>query len=47
MKVTKDDMLNMIRHGADHVFAGKGSTITDDDIDVILERGEKLVSYLI
>jgi len=42
MKVTKDDMLNMIRHGADHVFAGKGSTITDDDIDVILERGEKL-----
>uniref|UniRef100_A0A8D8WF21 Chromatin-remodeling complex ATPase chain Iswi n=1 Tax=Cacopsylla melanoneura TaxID=428564 RepID=A0A8D8WF21_9HEMI len=34
----KDEMLNIIRHGADHVFAGKDSEITDEDIDVILER---------
>ncbi|XP_026679953.1 SWI/SNF-related matrix-associated actin-dependent regulator of chromatin subfamily A member 5-like isoform X2 [Diaphorina citri] len=33
-------MLNIIRHGADHVFAGKDSEITDEDIDVILERCE-------
>ncbi|PIO72732.1 protein, SNF2 family [Teladorsagia circumcincta] len=36
----KDDMINMIRHGAELVFATKDSTITDDDIDVILERAE-------
>ncbi|KAL1457210.1 hypothetical protein WDU94_001865 [Cyamophila willieti] len=36
----KDEMLNIIRHGADHVFAGKDSEITDEDIDVILERCE-------
>lgn len=33
----------MIRHGADHVFASKDSEITDEDIDAILERGEKKV----
>lgn len=43
-KLGKDEMLNMIRHGADHVFASKDSEITDEDIDAILERGEKKVS---
>ncbi|KAL3265822.1 hypothetical protein HHI36_010018 [Cryptolaemus montrouzieri] len=38
--LNKDEMLNMIRHGANHVFASKDSEITDDDIDTILERGE-------
>uniref|UniRef100_A0A914YR45 Uncharacterized protein n=1 Tax=Panagrolaimus superbus TaxID=310955 RepID=A0A914YR45_9BILA len=37
----KDDMLTMIRHGADTIFAGKDSTITDEDIDSILKRGEE------
>ncbi|XP_078060888.1 SWI/SNF-related matrix-associated actin-dependent regulator of chromatin subfamily A member 5-like [Mustelus asterias] len=37
----KDEMLQMIRHGASHVFASKESDITDEDIDAILERGEK------
>uniref|UniRef100_A0A1I7YKB3 SANT domain-containing protein n=1 Tax=Steinernema glaseri TaxID=37863 RepID=A0A1I7YKB3_9BILA len=36
----KDDMLNMIRHGADRIFAGKDATITDDDIDTILSNAE-------
>ncbi|PAV81389.1 hypothetical protein WR25_06855 [Diploscapter pachys] len=36
----KDDMLNMIRHGAELVFASKDSTITDEDIDTILQRAE-------
>lgn len=36
-------MLNMIRHGANHVFAAKDSTITDEDIDSILEKGEAKV----
>ncbi|CAG9760588.1 unnamed protein product [Ceutorhynchus assimilis] len=38
--LNKDEMLNMIRHGANHVFASKDSEITDEDIDVILQRGE-------
>uniref|UniRef100_A0A7E4W0W4 SWI/SNF related, matrix associated, actin dependent regulator of chromatin, subfamily a, member 5 n=1 Tax=Panagrellus redivivus TaxID=6233 RepID=A0A7E4W0W4_PANRE len=37
----KDDMLTMIRHGADTIFAGKDSTITEDDIDSILAQGEE------
>ncbi len=37
-------MLQMIRHGATHVFASKYSELTDEDIDTILERGAKKVS---
>ena len=33
-------MLNMIRHGANHVFSAKDSEITDEDIDIILQKGE-------
>ncbi|KAL7981992.1 hypothetical protein Chor_001049 [Crotalus horridus] len=40
-KLGKDEMLQMIRHGATHVFASKDSEITDEDIDGILERGAK------
>ncbi|TNN89503.1 SWI/SNF-related matrix-associated actin-dependent regulator of chromatin subfamily A member 5 [Liparis tanakae] len=40
-KLGKDEMLSIIRHGATHVFASKESEITDEDIDEILERGER------
>uniref|UniRef100_A0A8C1L3V2 SWI/SNF related, matrix associated, actin dependent regulator of chromatin, subfamily a, member 1 n=1 Tax=Cyprinus carpio TaxID=7962 RepID=A0A8C1L3V2_CYPCA len=40
-KLGKDEMLQMIRHGATHVFASKDSELTDEDIDTILERGAK------
>lgn len=43
-KLGKDEMLSIIRHGATHVFASKESEITDDDIDAILERGERKVN---
>ncbi|XP_059621153.1 chromatin-remodeling complex ATPase chain Iswi-like [Phlebotomus argentipes] len=39
-QLNKDEMLNMIRFGANHVFASKDSEITEEDIDTILERGE-------
>ena len=42
-KLGKDEVLNMIRHGASHVFASKDSEITDEDIDRIMEKGEKKV----
>ena len=42
-KLQKDEVLNMIRHGANHVFASKESDITDADIDEILEQGLRKV----
>ena len=42
-KLGKDEVLNMIRHGASHVFASKESEITDEDIDEILNKVEKKV----
>ena len=33
-------MQDIIRFGADQVFRSKDSTITDEDIDFILARGE-------
>ncbi|VDN01321.1 unnamed protein product [Thelazia callipaeda] len=42
----KEDMLDMIRHGADQVFASKDSTITDEDIDTILEKAEQKTEAL-
>ena len=40
-KMTKDDLLDTLRFGADKIFRTKDSTITDDDIDLILEKGRK------
>jgi hypothetical protein len=42
--VGKEEMLSMIRHGADAVFASKDSTVSDADIEAILLEGEKRVS---
>ena len=38
-KVSKDEIMAAVRFGADTVFRSEESTITDEDIDVILERG--------
>ncbi|KAI9684453.1 MAG: hypothetical protein M1829_002263 [Trizodia sp. TS-e1964] len=51
---TKEDLLNMIQHGAEKVFQTKGGTgklaskdeWTDDDIDAILRHGEKRTAEL-
>merc|ERR1719312_2146525 len=37
----KDEMLNMIRHGAKHVFTTKEDEITEQSIEFLLEMGEK------
>ncbi|XP_017490959.1 PREDICTED: chromatin-remodeling complex ATPase chain Iswi-like [Rhagoletis zephyria] len=39
-KLNKDEVLGMIRHGADQIFASKDSQITEEDLDSILQRGE-------
>ena len=38
-KVTKEEIMAAVRFGADKVFRSEESTITDEDIDVILARG--------
>ena len=40
-QLNKDEILNMIRFGANHVFASKESDITDADIDTIMQRAEE------
>lgn len=45
-QLNKDEMLNMIRHGANHVFSSKDSEITEEDIDVILAKGEHKVNNI-
>lgn len=40
-KMDKEQMLNMIRHGANYVFSSKESDISDKDIDDVLAEGEK------
>lgn len=51
----KDELLNMIQHGAEKVFNSKGATgalaekgaeLNDDDIDAILRHGEKRTAEL-
>ncbi|KAJ3135770.1 hypothetical protein HK100_002361 [Physocladia obscura] len=37
---SKDDLLTMIQHGAQSIFSSTDSTISNDDIDEILKRGE-------
>ena len=39
--LNKDEMVNMIRHGASYVFSTKDGDITDIDIDKLLDEGEK------
>lgn len=38
-KVSKEEIMAAVRFGADTVFRSEESTITDEDIEVILERG--------
>ena len=41
-RMTKDDMLGAIKYGADNIFrTSNESSITDEDIDVLIERGQK------
>ena len=44
--LNKDEMLSMIRHGADNVFSSKEGTVTHEDIDSILERSEEKTAAL-
>eukprot|EP00878_Enallax_costatus_P003452 GHUV01003663.1.p1 GENE.GHUV01003663.1~~GHUV01003663.1.p1 ORF type:complete len:1042 (+),score=456.73 GHUV01003663.1:458-3583(+) len=40
-KVNKDDLLNMVRYGAELVFSSEASNITDADIEALIQKGER------
>lgn len=42
--MSRDEMMSIIKFGADAIFSSSGGTITDEDINVILSRGEKETS---
>ena len=44
--VNKDELLQMVRFGAEMVFSAKDSTITDEDIDRIIAKGEEATAEL-
>lgn len=44
--VNKDELLQMVRFGAEMVFSSKDSTITDEDIDRIIARGREATAEL-
>uniref|UniRef100_A0A2P2MQQ3 Chromatin-remodeling complex ATPase chain n=2 Tax=Rhizophora mucronata TaxID=61149 RepID=A0A2P2MQQ3_RHIMU len=44
--VNKDELLQMVRFGAEMVFSSKDSTITDEDIDRIVAKGEEATAEL-
>ncbi|KFK26100.1 hypothetical protein AALP_AA8G202800 [Arabis alpina] len=44
--VNKDELLQMVRYGAEMVFSSKDSTITDEDIDRIIAKGEEAKAEL-
>merc|ERR1712142_1102626 len=44
--LAKDEMLAMIRHGANDVFKSKDQEITDDDIDTILGKAQQKTEEL-
>lgn len=39
--VGKDDLLQMVRYGAELVFSGGGGTVTDEDIDAIISKASR------
>ena len=39
--VKKEDLLEMVRNGADKIFSATGNTLTDEDIDAIIQKGEE------
>ena len=45
-KLSRDELLSAVRFGADKIFKSKDSSITDDDIDLILDAGKKKTQEL-
>jgi SWI/SNF-related matrix-associated actin-dependent regulator of chromatin subfamily A member 5 len=45
-KLSRDELLMAVRFGADKIFKSKDSSITDEDIDMIIDAGKKKTQEL-
>jgi SWI/SNF-related matrix-associated actin-dependent regulator of chromatin subfamily A member 5 len=45
-KVSRDELLEAVKFGADKIFKSKDSSITDEDIDMILDAGKRKTQEL-
>ncbi|EFC39046.1 predicted protein [Naegleria gruberi] len=45
-KLSKTELMSMIKFGAEEVFKSTESTITDEDLDAILSRGEQKIQEI-
>jgi len=46
-KLTKEDMLQAVKFGADAVFRSSESSISNEDIDTLIERGQKKMASML
>lgn len=42
----KDDLMKMVRFGADQILSGTGGTYSDEDIDALIAKGEEKTSEI-
>lgn len=42
----KDELMKMVRFGADQILSGRGGTYTDEDIDALIAKGELRTSEI-
>ncbi|KAL4858477.1 ISWI chromatin-remodeling complex ATPase [Chlorella vulgaris] len=45
-KVNKDDLLSMVRYGAERVFSSEATNITEEDVDALIAKGEAATKEL-
>jgi SWI/SNF-related matrix-associated actin-dependent regulator of chromatin subfamily A member 5 len=45
-KLSKDDLMKMVKFGADQILSGNGGTYTDEDIDALIAKGEEKTSAI-
>ncbi len=45
-KLSRDELLSAVRFGADKIFKSKDSSITDEDIDMIIDAGKRKTQEL-
>lgn len=45
-KLSKTELLGMIKFGAEEIFKSSEATITDEDLDLILTRGNEVLQYI-
>lgn len=45
-KLSKDDLMKMVKFGADQILSGSNGTYTDEDIDALIAKGEQKTSLI-